>query len=180
MISRWGQLVNGKNNVKAWPFLLRCCARAGMKMILLSIVFATLTGCVGWVPPLSNEPVNGKALTARDVAFIVPGKTTRAEVVRTLGAGYCESPRIAAMAYPWQMPGGTGFWCFITELNNETQQLRTWETATRWRALFLAFDSHGTVTRKELVRLKSEGTPQEQVEKWAGWVMPKTPVKIHP
>ena len=145
-------------------------------MILLSIAFATLTGCVGWVPPLSNKPDNGRPLTARDVEFIVPGKTKRAEVVRTLGAGYCESPRIAAMAYPWQMPGGTGFWCIISTAGGGGG---TWEM-TRWRALFLAFDSHGTVTRKELVRLKSERTPQEQVEKWAGWVMPKTPVKILP
>jgi hypothetical protein len=148
-----------------------------MKIILLSIVFATLTGCVGWVPPLSNEPINGKTLTARDVEFIVPGKTTRAEVVRKLGKGYCESPRIAAMAYPWQLPGGTGFWCVIS---THWADGGTWETATRWRALFLTFDSHGTVTRKEFVRLKSEGTPQEQVEKWAGWVMPSATVKPLP
>ena len=148
-----------------------------MKMILLSIAFATLTGCVGWVPPLSNKPVNGRPLTARDVAFIVPGKTTRAEVVRTLGAGYCESPRIAAMAYPWQMPGGTGFWCIISPIGDAAGGT---SEMTRWRALFLAFDSQGTVIRKELVRLRSKGTPQEQVEKWAGWVMPKTPEAILP
>jgi hypothetical protein len=153
-----------------------------MKMILLTIVFATLTGCVGWVPPLSNKPESGKPLTARDVAFIVPGKTTRAEVVRTLGAGYCESPRIAAMAYPWQLPGGTGFWFLISSRDaagGKPGDSGTWEI-TRWRALFLAFDSHGTVTRKELVRLESKGTPQEQVEKWAGWVMPNTLVEILP
>jgi hypothetical protein len=145
-------------------------------MVWIAVAAAVLfSGCIGYVPPLSREPISGREITARDAGFIVPRKTTRAEVVRTLGRGYRESPLIPSMAYPWELPAGTGFW-FIFSTHHaagDTHQL------TNWRALFLAFDARGVVSRKEIVRLKKGRSLDEQLEKWAGWVPPGLP-RVNP
>ena len=142
----------------------------------LSISVATasilLTGCIGYVPSLSKQPVNGKQITERDADFIALGRTTRAEVIRKLGTQHCrESLRIAAMGYGWEMPGGYGFWFIASTMSAAGD---SWEI-TRWRALFLAFDPHDVVTRKEFVKLKGKRTLDEQLEKWAGFRFSKTP-----
>lgn len=138
-----------------------------------------LTGCVGViaVPSLSNQPIGGKVIPHRDANFIKPGKTTKAEVIRNLGTGYRDSIRVAAIAYPWELPGGKWLsWGLIYI------PIADWSSGgsasgdlTRWRALFLDFDARGIVTRKEFVRLKSNRTLDEQLESWAGWVPRNTP-----
>lgn len=142
----------------------------------LSISIATasilLSGCVGYVPSFSKTPVCGKQITKSNAEFIVPGKTTRAEVIRRLGTQHCrESLRVAAMGYGWEMPGGYGFFFLMDRMNAAGD---VWEL-TRWRALFLAFDSHDVVTRKEFVKLKGSRTLDEQLEKWAGYRFSQTP-----
>jgi len=129
-----------------------------------------LTGCIGYVPSFSKQPVSGKQITERDADFIVPKRTTRAEVIRKLGKQHCrKSLSIAAMGYGWEMPGGYGFLA-----NPMATGVVKWKT-TRWRALFLAFDSNNVVTRKEFVKLKDDLTFDEQLEKWAGYRFPQTP-----
>lgn len=133
----------------------------------LSISVATasilLSGCIGYVPSFSKEPVSGKQITKSDADFIVPGRTTRAEVIRKLGTQHCrESLRIAAMGYGWEMP--RGHWFAFSPYGTD---VAAWEL-TRWRALFLAFDSRGVVTRKEFVKLEHKRSLDDQLEKWAG------------
>ena len=131
-----------------------------------------LSGCIGYVPSFSKVPVGGKQITKSDAEFIVPGTTTRAEVIHRLGTQHCrESLRVAAMGYGWEMPGGYGFW-FAADLMVAAGDV--WKL-TRWRALFLAFDSHDVVTRKEFVKLKGSRTLDDQLEKWAGYRFSKTP-----
>ena len=142
----------------------------------LSISVATasllLTGCIGYVPTFAKQPVSGKQITERDADFIAPGRTTRAEVIRKLGTQHCrESPRIAAMGYGWEMPGGYVFWFWASPMSAGGDS----SEVTRWRALFLAFDSHDVVTRKEFVKLEGKRTLDEQLEKWAGYRFSKTP-----
>lgn len=144
--------------------------------IFLSISVATasilLSGCIGYVPSFSKVPVGGKQITKSDADFIVPGRTTRAEVIQKLGTKHCrESLLIPAMGYGWEMPGGYGFW-FLADTMNAAGG--SWKI-TRWRALFLAFDSHDVVTRKEFVKLKGNRTLDDQLEKWAGYRFSKTP-----
>ena len=140
----------------------------------LSISVATasilLSGCIGYVPSFSKVPVSGKQITKSDAEFIVPGRTTRAEVIRKLGRQHCrESLLIPAMGYGWEMPGGHWF-----AFSPYSTGVGAWEQ-TRWRALFLAFDSHDVVTRKEFVKLKGNRTLDDQLEKWAGYRFSKTP-----
>lgn len=140
----------------------------------LSISVATasilLSGCIGYVPSFSKVPISGKQITKSDAEFIVPGRTTRAEVIRKLGRQHCrESLLIPAMGYGWEMPGG--YWLLANPMSPDVAD---WEI-TRWRALFLAFDSHDVVTRKEFVKLKGNRTLDDQLEKWAGYKFSKKP-----
>lgn len=72
-----------------------------MKLPLMALIppiaaSLLLPGCIGYLPPSSSEPISGMRITGRDADFIVPGKTTRAEVIRNLGNGYSESPLVTA------------------------------------------------------------------------------------
>lgn len=133
--------------------------------LAVSVLF---TSCVGYVPPLDRTPIGGHQIGQSDTGFIVPGKTTRAEVVKTLGTGYRESSLVPAMAYPWELPSGTTFWF----LRSPHQAAGDIHKLTSWHALFLAFDKRGVVTRKEIVRLKKGKSLDEQLEKWAGYQAP--------
>jgi hypothetical protein len=140
--------------------------------ISVAIAGILLTGCVGYVPTFSKVPVGGKPISKSDADFIVPGRTTRAEVIQKLGKQHCrESLLIPAMGYGWEMPAGYGFWFIFSTM---TAASDVWEM-TRWRALFLAFDSRDVVTRKEFVKLKTDRTLDHQLEKWAGYRFSKTP-----
>ena len=72
-----------------------------------------LPGCIDYLPPSATEPISGKRITGHDADFIVPGKTTRAEVIRNLGGGYSESPLVTALAYPWESSAGNVFWVIV-------------------------------------------------------------------
>ncbi|MEK0448857.1 MAG: hypothetical protein RL088_1125 [Verrucomicrobiota bacterium] len=155
-----------------------------LAVVFVSFVSFSVTGCVGViaVPPLSNKPVSGKVIPRRDATFIKPGTTTRAEVIRSLGTGYRDSIRVAAIAYPWELPGGKWVsWgmIFVPIANWSSGDASSGDFA-RWRALFVDFDARGVVTRKEFVRLKPKLTLDEQLEAWAGWVPRNTPPVILP
>lgn len=153
-------------------------------MKALPIVFAAFgclcfASCVGVVavPPLSNKPISGKAVPHHDARFIEPGKTTKAEVIRNLGSGYRDSIRVPAIAYPWEMPGGTwlSWGLFYIPIAEWSSGGSASGDLTRWRALFIAFDARGVVTRKEFMRLKAKRSLDEQLEAWAGWLPKITP-----
>lgn len=143
-----------------------------MKPSLMALIPALaaplLPGCIGYLPPTSLEPISGKRITGHDASFITPGKTTRTEVTRTLGSGYSESPLVKALAYPWEAPAGNAFWVIAGGNAGTADNYKL----TRWRALFVAFDSRGVVTKKEIVSLKKGRSLDQQLEKWAGWKPP--------
>jgi hypothetical protein len=133
-------------------------------LLALSAVAASvlLSGCLGFLPAVSDEPISGRKITRVEANFIMPGSTTRAEVVQKLGKAYSEFPRVPAIAYSWESPSGTGFL-----LNPMDSQARTHDL-TSWRALFLAFDSSGVVARKEFVHLRKGHPLVHHLEKWVG------------
>jgi hypothetical protein len=139
----------------------------------MAAVSLWLTGCIGYVPSVSNKPVSGKLISRREAALIVPRRTTRAEAIRILGPGYRESPRGAALAYPWEMPAG--FMFFI--IGFQEGGAATSNGFTTWHALFLQFDGRDVVARKEYVRLRGGRTLDEQLDKWAGvkWAAANVP-----
>jgi hypothetical protein len=145
-----------------------CMILRAILLIPVATLSLLLTGCVAYIPPLSTKPIRGKAITRRDAEFIRTGTTTRAEVIGILGTEYRDSPRIAALAYSWERPGGHVIW----QINMGYGGAEGVEEVGSWRALFLAFDSGHVVTRKEWVHLKGSASLDEQLEKWAGWKPP--------
>jgi hypothetical protein len=141
-----------------------------MKIVALMLLAATglVTGCVGLipVPSLSRQPADGRVIQAQEAAFIVPGQTTRAQVVEQLGADFRASPRLPVMAYSWDLPGGTALWwwaVFCTEGGAGDAGEFEWG---RWRAFFVAFDQDGYVTKTKFVRLSGRKSLDEQLEAW--------------
>lgn len=130
--------------------------------VLLSSLF--LTGCVGVVPipRFSNKPVAGIPIKPQQTEFIVAGETTRAEVVDRLGAHFRESPRVPALAYSWEMPGGEVYWWVMVPEGGDIDEFE-W---TRWRAFFVMFDDSGHVARSKFKRLSSRKSLDEQLEHW--------------
>jgi hypothetical protein len=141
-----------------------------MKIVALMLLAATglFTGCVGLipVPSFSRQAPVGRAIQAREAAFIVPGQTTRAQVVEQLGADFRASPRLPVVAYSWDLPGGTALWwwaVFCTEGGAGDAGEFEWG---RWRAFFVAFDQDGYVTRTKFIRLSGRKSLDEQLEAW--------------
>jgi hypothetical protein len=141
-----------------------------MKIVALMLLAAAglVTGCVGLipVPSFSGQTPVGRVIQAREAAFIVPGQTTRAQVVEQLGADFRPSPRLPVIAYSWDLPGGTALWwwaVFCTEGGAGDAGEFEWG---RWRAFFVAFDQDGYVTKTKFIRLSGRKSLDEQLEAW--------------
>jgi hypothetical protein len=132
---------------------------AGLATLLLLL----LTGCVAVFPVPSSEKTHGKIITPQAVKFIVPGQTTRDEVVARLGDEFRDSLRQPVLAYSWEKPAADLVWFAVsTESGGGGHFERSY-----WRAFFVAFDSGGRVWRTEFVRLSGKRTLDEQLEDWA-------------
>jgi hypothetical protein len=141
--------------------------------LMLLAVTGLVTGCVGLipVPSFSGEAPVGRVIQAQEAAFIVPGQTTRAQVVEQLGADFRPSPRLPVIAYSWDLPGGTALWwwvVFCTEGGAGNAGEFEWG---RWRAFFVAFDQDGYVTKTKFKRLSDRKSLDEQLEAWGRLVM---------
>ena len=147
-----------------------------LQLILLLASGALSTACVPFycgevhcvpVPSFAPKKIEqGRELTAAQTAFIVPGLTTRTEVVARLGDDFRDSPRLRALAYAWQYNGTqlhTGwslgmFWGFDSE-----DSVRDFG----WRALFVAFDRDDQVLAARIQSLNAGHSLDEQLENWA-------------
>ena len=144
-----------------------------LPLLAFNVLF---TGCVPFyfgevhcvpVPSFAPKQIEqGRELTAAQTAFIVPGQTTRAEVVARLGNDFRDSPRLRALAYSWQYNGvqlHTGwslglFWGFDSE-----DSVRDFG----WRALLVAFDRDDRVLASGIHSLNAGHSLDEQLEGWA-------------
>jgi hypothetical protein len=152
--------------MKTGPAIIR-------SLLVVLLTAGVLTGCVPLgigmgavvpVPPLSKKKFEqGREITAREIQFVVPGRTTRVEVITRLGNDFRDSPRVAALAYSWQYNGPQiywwyGFWGGYGERGVED---------FGWRAMFVAFDQNERVVQSQFYRLKSGPSLDEQLEAWA-------------
>ena len=142
--------------------------------ILCMLSAVLLTGCVSFgigmagalpVPPLSKKIIEqGREITAPEIQFAVPGRTTRAEVIARLGNDFRESPRVSALAYSWQYEGGFKIlWGYGFLGGYGSQGVENFG----WRALFVAFDQEGRVIQTQFCCLKNSQSLDEQLEVWA-------------
>ena len=136
--------------------------------ILCLLPVVLLMGCV-LVPVPSDGQNYGKVITREQVSFIVPGQTTRAEVVAKLGEQFRDSPRLPVLAYAWEKSTiGWGWPCANPSppLENFFRQHER-NGGSDWRAFFVAFDDAGKVSRTIFVRLFGGTSLDEQLEDWA-------------
>jgi hypothetical protein len=136
---------------------------------LLSACLLTQAGCAGLVaiPPLTNKPETGRAISPQDAKFIVPGQTTRTQVVARLGNDCHNAPRTSALSYSWEVPGGKTIWWWGVACPYGAAAdagVKQWDY---WRAFFVAFDEHGVVTKTAFMHLSAKKSLDEQLEDWA-------------
>ena len=145
-----------------------------IRLLAALLTAGLLAGCVPFgigmgvvvpVPPLSKKKIEqGHEITAQEVAFVVPGRMTRAEVITRLGNDFRDSPRVAALAYSWQYNGPQIYWgygfIFVGVIEHGVEDFG-------WRALFVAFDQNDRVVQSRFYRLKGGKSLDEQLEEWA-------------
>lgn len=128
-----------------------------------------LTGCAGLIPlpSHSKETEAGQVIKRPDADFIVAGKTTRAEVIDRFGSRVRECPRAPAVAYSWELPGGTAlWWWFVATPQAAAGDAGEFEWS-HWRALFVGFDQNNRVAVAEFVHLSGGKSLDAQLERWA-------------
>ena len=132
--------------------------------ILCMLSVALLTGCVGIVFPVpSDGRTNGKVMTREQASFIVPGKTTRAEVIARLGEQFRASPRLPALAYSWEKPAIGWGWVIGAEAGGAGGHVER----SHWRAFFVRFDDRERVVSIQFVSLSGRKSIDEELENWA-------------
>ena len=133
------------------------------------MVAVLLTGCVGVmpVPPSRNQPACGKVITPEQVKFIVPGQTTRAEVVAKLGVNYRDAQPVKALAYSWETPATGWAWGILIVLPTGGIVGGNHHENSHWRAFFIEFDSGDRVRRTGFAHLAARKSLDEQLENWA-------------
>ena len=138
----------------------------------LALNAALLTGCVGIVPvpPRSSEVLEGRKLVRSDVRFIVPGVTTRIDVLRHLGSASRICHRPPAITYFWKTPGWRAYWWAFAPYSGEANEFPFGER----HAFFVAFDDRDVVLQSAFVSPWRRGSLDEQLEQWATSVRSKT------
>jgi len=137
--------------------------------IILPLLTVLLTGCVGVmpVPPSRNQPACGKVITPEQVKFIVPGQTTRVEVMARLGDHFRDSPRLPVLAYSWEKPAVGWTWWILLAGPGGAAGGGGHTEGNHWRAFFVKFDAGGRVAATRFVSLDNGKSLDEQLENWA-------------
>ena len=139
---------------------IRLARLAGLAVLLLGL----LTGCVGIVLPVpSDGNTYGKVITREQVSFIVPGKTTKAEVIARLGDQYRTSPRQPALAYSWEKPATGWAWGFCVMEGGAGGHVER----SHWQAFFVRFDDRERAVSTKFDSLCGRKSLDEQLEDWA-------------
>jgi hypothetical protein len=153
--------------MKMCPSKIAGFIRSAGRTVLAVSLLVVLTGCVAVVPVPSSDKIHGKIITSKEVKFIVPGQTTRAEVMARLGDQFRDSPRLPVLAYAWEKPAVGIMWGFLLAGPDFEFHRGGYSERSDWRAFFVEFDSGGRVRHTEFVRLSGKKSLDEQLEDWA-------------
>ncbi len=139
-------------------------------MLVASSLF--LCGCIGYLPKPVIVENYGTRLTRDRVAFIQPGKTTRAELIIRLGTNYVSLPHERAIAYSWETRGMSLDWYFVVAGPYggfaEKTDCQTSAAGGAWQAYFVAFDGQELVQAADFKRLNPNNKSlHEQLDQWA-------------
>lgn len=137
------------NNVRAW----------GIAFLLIS-----LPACVAIpIPVPERKALAGRQITTEMTAFIQPGVTTRADVIRELGEPYQELTAQRIFAYRWEMLTMYVPWA----LGGRGGAVGGVEEIGKPYLLLIAFNPEDRVVKFEASPQKPWDTVQEHAVKWA-------------
>jgi hypothetical protein len=138
---------------------LSAVIRCGFLVWLLVIC---TTGCV---IPLPSKTISQHRYTHEEIAFLDLPRTTRAEVVSSLGLPSAEVRGPSALLYTWETEGR--FYYIPPPAPAALDSHSSVEGAKEhnW-GLFIAFDQNGCVSAHEVRKLGNQD-PQRACEKWA-------------
>ena len=126
------------------------------------------------LPITSSQPEHGCKIDPAQVAFIHPGRTTRAQVIERLGPDYAALPLNRAIAYTWELPGGGGIWWYCI-VAGEAGAAGGGGWAGGWRGFLVAFDDQGVVTATAFKKLSCRRPLQENMDRWMAKLPPAAP-----
>ncbi len=139
------------------------CGMSRTTSLLLSLLLLlSTTGCLALAVPTVSQG-RGRIIKAQEAAFITVGQTTREDVVRRLGSDFRDTWRSTAMAYSWELRGMDINWFIGGQGGTAADQVGF----SRWRALFIAFDPDGIVTKCEFKSLSAKSSLDDQLLAWA-------------
>jgi outer membrane protein assembly factor BamE (lipoprotein component of BamABCDE complex) len=170
---------DGGTNTPVRTTASRFTAGTAVRLASLAAVLTLMSGCVGVLPlPVtSSQPEHGCKIDRAQVAFIHPGRTTRAQVIERLGPIYSALPLNRAFAYTWELPGGGGVWWYCIALG-EAAAAGGDSWAGGWRGFFVAFDDQGVVTATAFKKLSCRRPLHENMDRWVAKLPPSaSPVK---
>jgi hypothetical protein len=136
-----------------------------------------LSGCAGFayvvpVPHKGDKAITGHIFEREDLKKILPGKTTRAEVVSRMGIGFRQTHDNWALSYSWEKSGpdmyhGLFFAAASYGGSGVFGEFGKTDSAwSYWRAIFIQFDADDLVVEAEFIRLSSRKSLDEQLEAW--------------
>lgn len=133
-----------------------------ISLLLSLLLLLSTTGCLVLAVPTVSRG-RGRVIKTQEAAFIIVGQSTREDVVRRLGSDFRDTWRSTAMAYSWELRGMDLNWFVGGQGGTAADQVGF----SRWRALFIAFDPNGIVTKCEFTSLSAKSSLDDQLLAWA-------------
>ncbi|MFO1498940.1 MAG: hypothetical protein U1G07_11210 [Verrucomicrobiota bacterium] len=120
---------------------------------------------------------SGYKISDETIAFIQPGKTTRAEIVENLGQPLLDLPDIRVLAYSWGKVRATGGNAMASHEGMQNRPISGYAVepgpyqeggsveARRWICC-VAFDENSRATRVERIRLEGAASVEKATRDW--------------
>jgi|GEM_PF-6904043 len=131
---------------------------------LIVTCLSCLAGCL-YIPQRQRQvELRGERLKADKLSVIVPGQTTKAEIIANVGQPYLMLDDFGVMAYYWKMLTAYVPYAFGMGFSGGAGIIELSETSI----LLIAYDAEGIVTRYETIHPKLAQTVNEEAITWAG------------
>ncbi len=130
---------------------------------IVTLVLLLSSGCIMIPIPSREQVVTGQHITSPVVDSIVPGLTTRTDLLERLGKPYTTLDKPHVLVYPWTMAGGGLLW-----VSGFTSGGAGGFLPLHYQyALLIALDETEHVTRREITRRSDWDSLREHAYKWA-------------
>ncbi len=137
-----------------------------------SLLVLLLSFCGGCIPIPWTKPHKvlgrGTPISAESARLVIPGQTTRPEVVSLFGTNYVAINHDRSIAYEWDTPGiefEMHMFLIVPNFGGWDEEAGEPSTSS-WRAYFVAFDEQGFVRAAQLKKLSMNKSVSDQLQRW--------------